>query len=126
MSHTFPIFPAPMGEWLVEAYMWITLPLTALFFAMAALPLTRALTLRFLSFLCRASSSTVWYLLALFTVGFAWWASDYNAAFAVESLLILSLVFRVPPSLVRWIFDGTTPPSHLRGRQNDFRKKTRA
>ena len=50
MSHTFPIFPAPMGEWLVEAYMWITLPLTALFFAMAALPLTRALTLRFLSF----------------------------------------------------------------------------
>lgn len=119
MSHVFPIFPAPPGEWLEVVFMWVTIPSMALFFAMALLPLTRAATLRFLAFLCRATTSTGWFLLALGTVGFALWASDYNASFAMECLLILSLAFRVPPVLVRWIFDGMKPPAR---RHHVFRK----
>ena len=126
MNHVFPIIPLPWGELLEMAFLWVAFPLMGAFYAAAAFPLTRQRSLRFLEALSRATSSRYWYLLVMGVMVTAFMVSAHNASFALECVLAFSVVFRLPPALIRWIFTDTVPPAHLRRERRSGRNPLRA
>lgn len=126
MNHVFPIIPLPWGELLEMAFLWGAFPLMGAFYAATAFPLTRQRSLRFLEALSRATSSRYWYLLVMGVMVTAFMVSAHNASFALECALAFSVVFRLPPALIRWIFTDTVPPAHLRRERRSGRNPLRA